>query len=107
MNIIYFTGRVNYLKIHSDETSSDFGWTKQIGEKIYRINHDFIIVGHSFGVSMILKYLSENPVSKIIKGIFLVATPFWDGNAEWEAGFKLKDNLLINYLMKFPFFLSL
>ena len=84
--------QLNYPKILSDETSSDFGWTKQIGEHIDSINQGFILVGHSFGSSMILKYLSENSVNKTIKGIFLIATPFWEGNEEWQKGLKLKDN---------------
>lgn len=84
--------QIDYPKIQSDETSSDFGWTKQIGDNIDRINQNFILVGHSFGSSMILKYISENSVNKKIEGIFLIATPFWDGNEEWQKSLKLKDN---------------
>ena len=96
--------QVDYPEIQSDETSSDFGWTKQIGEAIYRINHDFILVGHSFGASMILKYLSENLISKTIKGIFLLATPFWSGNEEWQTSLKLKENFAGKLPVKVPIF---
>ncbi|MGN6162976.1 MAG: alpha/beta hydrolase [Flavisolibacter sp.] len=97
--------QVDYPEIQSDETFSDFGWTKQIGEAIYRINHDFILVGHSFGASMILKYLSENSISKTIEGIFLLATPFWSGNEEWQTGLKLKGNFADKLPIKVPIFL--
>jgi predicted alpha/beta hydrolase family esterase len=97
--------QVDYPEIQSDETSSDFGWTKQIAENIYRVNHNFILVGHSFGASMILKYLSENPVSKIIEGIFLIATPFWGGNEEWQKSLKLKDNFADKLPDEVPIFL--
>ncbi len=97
--------QVDYPKIQSDETSPDFGWTKQIGENIYRMNHDFILVGHSFGTSMILKYLSENFVSKIIEGIFLIATPFWGGNEEWQKSLKLKDDFADKIPAEVPIFL--
>ena len=60
--------QVDYPEIQSDETLPNFGWTKQIRENILRFNHGFLLVGHSFGASMILKYLSENSVSKIIEG---------------------------------------
>lgn len=97
--------RVDYPEIHPDETSPDFGWIKQIGEVIYRINHDVILVGHSFGASMILKYLSENSISKTIEGIFLLATPFWSGNEEWQIGLKLKENFAGKLPVKAPLFL--
>src|SRR5690349_14835261 len=83
---------INYPEIKSDETAPDFGWTQQIGEKISEIQNSVVIVGHSFGASMLLKYLSENSVNKKIEGIFLIATPFWNGNKDWEIGLKLQEN---------------
>lgn len=96
---------VNYPKIQSDESASDFGWPKQIGKKISESNDDFILVGHSFGASMILKFLSENSVAKKIKGIFLIATPFWRGNEEWQQGLKLKENFADNLPVGVPIIL--
>jgi uncharacterized protein len=83
---------INYPEIESDESASDFGWPQQIGKKISEAKKDFILVGHSFGASMILKYLSENSASKKIAGIFLIATPFWNGNDDWVQGLKLQEN---------------
>jgi hypothetical protein len=34
-------------------------------------------VGHSFGASVLLKYLSETLHRPSLAGLFLVATPFW------------------------------
>ena len=81
---------ITYPEIKSDESASDFGWPQQIGKKISETKSDVILAGHSFGASMILKYLSENSVNKRIKGIFLIATPFWDGNEDWQIGLKLQ-----------------
>ncbi|WP_018615983.1 alpha/beta fold hydrolase [Segetibacter koreensis] len=97
--------QVDYPAIQSDETSSDFGWTKQIGEIINKINQDTILVGHSFGASMILKYFSENSISKSIKAIFLLATPFWSGNDDWQKGLKLKEDFAYKLSNKIPIFL--
>lgn len=83
---------INYPEIKSDETAPDFGWAQQIGEKISAIQNSVVLVGHSFGASIILKYLSENSVNKKIEGIFLIATPFWNGNKDWEIGLKLQEN---------------
>ncbi|MGV3527273.1 MAG: alpha/beta hydrolase [Flavisolibacter sp.] len=75
--------QVDYPRFESDETCADFGWIKQIREVINRMNDDLILVAHSFGASMTLKYLSENYTATKIQGVFLLATPFWSGNEEW------------------------
>ena len=62
--------QVNYSEIKPDESAPDFGWVKQIAAKIAKINGDIILVGHSFGASMILKCISEIQVTKKITGIF-------------------------------------
>jgi predicted esterase len=64
----------------------------EIERKISDTKNDVFIGGHSFGASMILKYLFENSVNKNIKSIFLIATPFWSGNEDWEIGLKLQGN---------------
>ncbi|HRP57213.1 alpha/beta hydrolase [Agriterribacter sp.] len=97
--------QINYPKIQSDETALDFGWTKQIGLHIDSIGRDLILVGHSFGASMILKYLSEHPVNKTIEGIFLLATPFWSGNEEWQKGLQLRDHFADSLPDEAPLFL--
>ncbi|MEX2597023.1 MAG: alpha/beta hydrolase, partial [Salibacteraceae bacterium] len=44
-------------QIHFNDTLPDFGWPKQIGKEIFVIKEKIILVGHSFGASMLLKYL--------------------------------------------------
>lgn len=95
---------INYPEIKSDESAPDFGWTQQIGKKISETKSDIILVGHSFGASMILKYLSENSVNKKIAGIFLIATPFWNGNDDWQIGLKLQENFADKLPDEFPIF---
>ena len=91
---------VDYSEIKSDESAPDFGWVQQIAERISKSNGDLILVGHSFGASMILKCLSEIRVTKKIVGIFLIATPFWSGDEEWKQGLKLKENFADNLPVK-------
>ena len=79
-----------YPQMQSDEAASDFGWPKQIGEEIGKLREGVILVAHSLGASMLLKYLSENKIPKEPAGIFLIATPFWSGNEEWVRGLKLQ-----------------
>ena len=75
-----------------EENSPDFGWPRQISEEVNKIKGDIILVGHSLGGSMTLKYLSEMQVSKKIKAVFLLAPPHWTGNEDWKQGLKLKND---------------
>lgn len=72
-----------------NEASPDFGWGRKIGSEIAAIKREIILVGHSLGASMLLKFLSENPIHNPIGGIFLLATPFWSGNEDWQKALAL------------------
>ncbi len=97
--------QVDYPKLQSDESASDFGWVQQIGERMSKTKGITILVGHSLGASMILKFLSESPVIKKIEGIFLLATPFWSGDEDWKAGLKLQENFAEKLPEEAPIFL--
>jgi predicted alpha/beta hydrolase family esterase len=51
-------------------------WARRIDELI-RSSRQPILVGHSFGASVLLKYLAETVRRPAFAGLFLVATPFW------------------------------
>lgn len=81
-----------YPRMQTDEVLPDFGWLKQIGNEIGKLSGDAILVAHSLGASLLLKYLVENKISKKIAGVFLVSTPFWSGKEDWKQGLKLRDD---------------
>jgi uncharacterized protein len=85
---------VHYPKMHTDETEAEFGpaWLKQIGKEISSVKTEIILVGHSLGASMLLKYFSENQLRKHIPGIFLIAPPFWSGDQDWVQPLKLQED---------------
>jgi uncharacterized protein len=60
-------------------------WKARIAEELDALEGAVILVGHSLGGSILLKYLSEEEEEKPIAGLFLVATPYW-GIEEWEVG---------------------
>jgi uncharacterized protein len=76
----------------SNDSSPDFGRRKQIRKEISLIKGGIILLGHSLGASMLLKYFSENEVKKKIDGIFLISTPFWSGDEDWKQGLKLRED---------------
>src|SRR5690606_17910187 len=81
-----------YYPLLMDKSVPDFGRVKQIGGEISSIDGDVILVGHSLGASMLLKYLSECRYHNNITGLFLIATPFWSGDEDWKQGLKLQED---------------
>ena len=51
-------------------------WARRIAELIDGTTRP-VLVGHSFGASVLLKYLAEASPRPSFAGLFLVATPFW------------------------------
>lgn len=87
---------LNYPEFQTDKSAPDFGWLKQIGKEIGKFNDQVILVAHSLGASLLLKYLSENEIPKKIAGIFLLATPFWSGKEKWVQGLKHSEDFAEN-----------
>ncbi|KAA0988686.1 alpha/beta fold hydrolase [Dyadobacter aurulentus] len=73
-----------------DDGTPDLGRRRQISEEISAGPDGLIVVAHSLGASMLLAYLSETEITKKIAGIFLLATPFWEGKEDWVEPFRLK-----------------
>jgi uncharacterized protein len=59
-------------------------WEKELDRDFAMLHHDAILVGHSLGGSVLLKYLSEHPLELPISGLFIVAAPYW-GLSHWEV----------------------
>lgn len=83
---------LNYPRMQTDEAAPDFGWLKQIATEMAKLGDDGLLVAHSLGASLLLKYLSENKIFGMITGIFLLATPFWLGEEDWLQGLKLQED---------------
>jgi serine hydrolase len=98
------TYNVRYPQMPNDNTP-DFGWLRQIGKEISAINGEVILVGHSLGASMLLKYLSEHKVHNQIDGLFLISTPFWTGDEDWKEGLMLRDDFADTLPADLPIFL--
>lgn len=74
---------VRYPKM-PDEDSPGYGsWKDRIAKELAGMDSEVILVGHSLGASILLKYLSEEEVAKTVTGIFLAAPPYW-GTEDWE-----------------------
>jgi predicted alpha/beta hydrolase family esterase len=58
-------------------------WRDRIEQELSEIQGSVILVGHSFGGSVLVKYLAEGSVKKPIRGLFLAEVPYW-GPSGWE-----------------------
>lgn len=56
-------------------------WKPRISAELSRLTGKIVLVAHSVGGAVLLKYLSEEQPGKAIAGLFLLATPTWDGDA--------------------------
>lgn len=69
-------------------------WKIWFGRMIPYLEDGVIFIGHSLGALFLLKYLSENVLSKKIKAIILIAPPFDEGaGCEPLGTFKLTSGL--------------
>ena len=75
---------VRYPKMPDEDSPEYEAWKDQIARELTALDGEVILVGHSLGASILLKYLSEEKVEKPIAGLFLVAPPYW-GAEDWEV----------------------
>ena len=85
---------VHYPKMPFDESVGYAGWKAEIAAELSALDEDVILVAHSVGGSILLKYLVEEPVEQRIRGLFLLAAPYFDGGGIWsDAEMKLPRDL--------------
>ena len=96
---------VNYLQQHlanrftiiypamPNEDDPDYNlWKTVFSQELEKTDGPVILIGHSVGGFLLIKFLSENNVHADIKALFFIAIPFLgDGGWQYEGMF-LKDN---------------
>ena len=67
-------------------------WKATLKKELASMDDELILVGHSLGASVLLKYLSEEKLQQRIAGLFLIGAVYW-GKKDWEVkGYVLKSN---------------
>lgn len=79
---------VHYPMMVDEENASYALWVQQIEQELTGLRGPVILVGHSVGASVIIKWISESEIRKSIVGIFLTATPFWGGKGWRYEGYE-------------------
>ncbi|WP_167758568.1 alpha/beta hydrolase [Zemynaea arenosa] len=74
---------VRYPAMPNDGDASYADLARWLGTELRAIGGPVVLVGHSVGGAVALKWLSENPGKHRVQGAFILAAPFW-GGAGWR-----------------------
>ena len=75
---------VRYPKMPAEESAGYEEWKTRIMQELGTLEGEMILVGHSAGGAILLKYLAEEKVGQPIAGIFLIAIPYF-GAPNWQV----------------------
>ncbi|BAB04567.1 alpha/beta hydrolase [Halalkalibacterium halodurans] len=76
---------VAYPEMPNPEAPEYDQWVKQVEKELSFIDGEVILVGHSLGGAVLVKYLSEkSPPLPQVTGLYLIAPPFWGRDEEWQ-----------------------
>jgi uncharacterized protein len=79
---------VHYPAMADEDNAPYEQWKQQIEKEMAAMQEPIVLIGHSVGASVIIKWISEIEVKKPIAGIFLIATPFWGGDGWRYEGYE-------------------
>src|SRR4029453_1400318 len=68
-------------------------WRDRIEQELDAIDQEVILVGHSLGGSVLLKYLAEGTYEKPVGGLFLVSVPNWSPSGWAYAEYAAQDDV--------------
>src|SRR5688572_25688107 len=74
---------VHYPKMPTEDSATYEDWKAPIEAELATLVGEVILMGHSVGGSVLLKYLSEVRVEKPIAGLFSMAAPYWGADEFW------------------------
>jgi predicted alpha/beta hydrolase family esterase len=69
---------VRFPRMPGEADPNVASWKQAIGAELSRIHGKVVLVAHSVGGSILLRYLSEEKVEIPIAGLFVLAAPSWD-----------------------------
>lgn len=68
---------------NESETPYDL-WSDVIASELARMGTGAILVGHSIGASVLIKWLTEVTPTQRLAAVFLIAAPFWHDHDIWR-----------------------
>jgi predicted alpha/beta hydrolase family esterase len=83
---------VQYPSMPNEEDPQYEAYKAQIARELASVDGKVILVAHSVGATVLLRYLTEETLDKPVIGIFFIAAPYW-GAEEWFDAKRLQENL--------------
>ena len=83
-NALGLAYEMHYPKMPEEDGATYADWKALIERELATLDDAVILVGHSVGGSVLVKYLSEQPLDKLISLVFLLATPYWGADEFWK-----------------------
>ena len=84
--------RISSPHMPDPENPHYVNWKAKLKKELASIDDDLILVGHSLGASVLLKYLSEETLTQPVAGLFLIGAVYW-GKEDWKVKeYALKRN---------------
>jgi predicted alpha/beta hydrolase family esterase len=74
---------VHYPKMPEEDSATYADWQAPIERVLADLDDECMLVGHSVGASVLVKYLSEEQLDRSISALFLLATPYWGADDFW------------------------
>jgi uncharacterized protein len=71
-------------RMPSADSPTYAAWKQALDALIPTLPREVVLVGHSLGGSVLLKYLSEEAFAPHVAGMVLIATPYW-GDQDWDV----------------------
>lgn len=79
---------VRYPAMPNEDDAPYEQWRQQIEQELADVPGPVVLVGHSVGASVLMKWLSKRKGEKAIAGVFLAACPFWGGDGWRYEGYE-------------------
>lgn len=84
---------VHFPCMRGEDDPSLEPWKQQIGAELSQLSGAVVLVGHSLGGAMLLRYLAEQTPPTTIAALVLLAAPAFDGKRWAFDELKLPDDL--------------
>jgi len=76
--------KVLHPKMPDPEHPTYQSWKAAVKEEMAGMHEGTILIGHSLGASVLLKYLAEEKAHKPVAGLFLIGAVYW-GKEDWDV----------------------
>jgi predicted alpha/beta hydrolase family esterase len=96
---------VSYPRMPDEANPKDEVWIGQISKELASLEGNLILVGHSAGGAVLLKYLLQKKIHEPIAGVFLLAIPYWGPEDEQDDQYPLREGFASRLPIGVPIFL--